>query len=70
MVGVETVLEGGSEAERPIAYRDIAVLYRSRATLRYFEAALGRRRIPYTIAGAPHLGDRQEILEPPERLCA
>ncbi len=63
MVGVETVLEGGSEAERPIAYRDIAVLYRSRATLRYFEAALGRRRIPYTIAGAPHLGDRQEILD-------
>jgi len=63
MVGVETVVGGGAEAERPIAYRDIAVLYRSRAALRYFEAALGRRSIPHTIAGAPHLGDRQEILD-------
>ncbi len=63
MVGVETVLGEGSEVERSIAYRDIAVLYRSRAPLRYFETALGRRGIPYTIAGAPHLGDRQEILD-------
>ena len=63
MVGVETVVGGGAEAERPIAYRDIAVLYRSRAALPYFEAALGRRSIPHTIAGAPHLGDRQEILD-------
>ncbi|HJO02374.1 MAG TPA: UvrD-helicase domain-containing protein [Acidobacteriota bacterium] len=63
MVGIETVLEGGPETERPIGYRDIAVLYRSRSALRHFEASLGRRGIPYTIAGAPHLGDRQEILD-------
>ena len=63
MVGVETVSTTGSDTDRPIACRDIAVLYRSRSTLRYFEAALGRRGIPYTIAGAPHLGNRQEILD-------
>ena len=63
MVGVESVLVEESETERSIAYRDIALLYRSRTTLRSFEAALRRRGIPYTIAGAPHLGDRQEVLD-------
>ena len=63
MVGVEEVAGDDPETGRAIAYRDIAVLYRSRAALQHFEAAFGRRGIPYTIAGAPHLGDRQEILD-------
>lgn len=63
MVGRELVIDPDSGQPRPVAYRDVAVLYRTRSVLRDFEAALARCGVPYYVAGAPHLGDRQEILD-------
>ncbi len=48
---------------RPLACRDIALLYRSRAGLTHFETALKRYGIPYFVSGMTHLGERQEILD-------
>lgn len=48
---------------RPLAFRDIALLYRARGGLAHFETALKRYGIPYFISGMAHLGERQEILD-------
>ena len=61
--GASRVTDPDDGTVRPIAYRDIAILYRSRSVLTEFERALSHAGIPYYIAGAPHLGKRQEILD-------
>ncbi|WP_419857242.1 UvrD-helicase domain-containing protein [Candidatus Palauibacter irciniicola] len=48
---------------RPLAFRDIALLYRSRGGLKHFETTLKRYGIPYFVSGMAHLGERQEILD-------
>ena len=48
---------------RPLAFRDIALLYRARSGLEYFETTLKRHGIPYFVSGMAHLGERQEILD-------
>ncbi len=48
---------------RPLAFRDIALLYRARGGLEYFETAFKRYGIPYFVSGMAHLGQRQEILD-------
>ena len=63
MVGEEEITDPDTGQRRPVAFRDIAVLYRGRNVLGDFEAALSRQGVPCTIAGAPHLGSRQEILD-------
>lgn len=61
MVGNEEICDPDTGERRPIDYSDIVVLYRSRNVLADFESALSRQQVPYYVAGAPHLGDRQEI---------
>ncbi len=63
-------LEGRMEVEdpdtgvrRPLELRDIAVLYRTRTGLEHYEAGLTRYGIAYHLAGAPHLNERQEVLD-------
>ncbi|NIR59809.1 MAG: hypothetical protein GWO02_09920, partial [Gammaproteobacteria bacterium] len=63
MVGVERIVDPDDGTERPVRHSDIAVLYRGRTVLPPFEAALSSHGVPYYIAGASHLGDRQEILD-------
>jgi ATP-dependent exoDNAse (exonuclease V) beta subunit len=63
LVGHADIIDAEDGKRRPIANRDIAILYRSRKVLPAFEAALSRAGIRYYISGAPHLGDRQEILD-------
>lgn len=48
---------------RPLACRDIALLYRSRGGLKHFETTFKRYGIPYFVSGMAHLGERQEILD-------
>lgn len=57
------VADPESGERRDLAFRDIAVLYRARTGLEHFEAGLTRYGIPYYLAGAPHLKDRQEIAD-------
>ncbi len=61
--GRETISDPDTGERRPCQYSDIGVLYRSRTGLEYFETALSEAGIPYWLAGAPHLGERQEILD-------
>lgn len=63
MVGRTFVRDPDTEEIRPLAHRDVAVLYRARTGLELFEKELTRYGVPYFIAGAPHLNDRQEILD-------
>ncbi len=48
---------------RRCEFRDIALLYRARTGLEHFEAALACHGIPYYLSGAPHLAERQEVLD-------
>ena len=52
-----------SAERRLLEFRDIALLYRARTGLEHFETALTRFGIPYFLAGAPHLNERQEVLD-------
>jgi ATP-dependent exoDNAse (exonuclease V) beta subunit len=63
MVGTEPITDPDDGSERLVRHSDIAVLYRGRTVLPAFEAALSSHGVPYYIAGASHLGDRQEILD-------
>jgi len=63
MVDNEQITDPDDGTVRSIRHSDIAVLYRGRTVLPAFEAELSRHGVPYYIAGAPHLGDRQEILD-------
>jgi len=50
-------------ARRKLAFRDCAVLYRARSGLEHFEQALTRYDVPYYVAGASYLNERQEIVD-------
>jgi ATP-dependent helicase/nuclease subunit A len=52
-----------SGATRKLAFRDCAVLYRGRSGLEHFAQALTRYDIPYYVAGASYLNQRQEIVD-------
>lgn len=51
----------GGEAVRPLAYRDIAVLFRTRTHLPTYESALFHAGVPYTVQGGRGLLDRPEV---------
>jgi ATP-dependent helicase/nuclease subunit A len=63
MIAGEQVIDPETGEPTAIKPRHIAILYRSRGVLEQFEATLSKSQIPYYISGAPHLGDRQEILD-------
>ncbi|MEZ4323509.1 MAG: UvrD-helicase domain-containing protein [Myxococcota bacterium] len=48
-------------ARRGISYDDMAIIYRTNATSRPFELALGERRIPYRIIGGKKFYARREV---------
>ena len=62
-VGRDRVRDPDSDELRPLAFRDIALLYRARSGLEHFETAFKRYGIPYFVSGMAHLGERQEILD-------
>ena len=62
-VGRDEVRDPDTGEPRPLAFRDIALLYRARSGLEHFETALKRYGIPYFVSGVAHLGERQEILD-------
>ncbi|WP_419861102.1 UvrD-helicase domain-containing protein [Candidatus Palauibacter sp.] len=62
-VGRDEVRDPDTGERRPLAFRDIALLYRARSGLEHFETALKRYGIPYFVSGVAHLGERQEILD-------
>ena len=62
-VGRDEVRDPDSGELRPLAFRDIALLYRARSGLGQVETALKRHGIPYFVSGMAHLGERQEILD-------
>ncbi len=62
-VGRDEVRDPDTGELRPLAFRDIALLYRARSGLEHFETALKRYGIPYFVSGVAHLGERQEILD-------
>lgn len=43
--------DDGAEVRRPVAYGDIAVLFRTRTKLKLFEAALAEQGVPYYVGG-------------------
>lgn len=63
------VIDEKTGEPRRCEFRDIALLYRARTGLEHFEAALARHRIPYYLSGAPHLAERQEVLDLVNVLC-
>ena len=62
-VGRDEVRDPDTGELRPLAFRDIALLYRARSGLEHFETVLKRYGIPYFVSGMTHLGERQEILD-------
>ena len=62
-VGRDEVRDSDSGELRPLAFRDIAVLYRARTGIGHVETTLKRYGIPYFVSGMAHLGERQEILD-------
>ncbi|WP_420615003.1 UvrD-helicase domain-containing protein [Candidatus Palauibacter sp.] len=62
-MGRDEVRDPDTGELRPLAFRDIALLYRARSGLEHFETALKRYGIPYFVSGVAHLGERQEILD-------
>jgi DNA helicase II / ATP-dependent DNA helicase PcrA len=48
-------------ADRQLALRDFAILYRANAQSRAFEEALRRERTPYRVIGAVRFYDRREV---------
>lgn len=54
---------GAPGARRKLSFRDCAVLYRARSGLEHFEQALTRHDVPYYVAGASYLNERQEIVD-------
>ncbi len=62
-VGRDAIRDPDTGELRPLAFRDIALLYRARTGLEHFETALKRHGIPYFVAGMMHLGERQEVLD-------
>lgn len=62
-VGRDELRDPDTGELRPLAFRDIALLYRARSGLEHFETALKRYGIPYFVSGVAHLGERQEILD-------
>ncbi|WP_419949884.1 UvrD-helicase domain-containing protein [Candidatus Palauibacter sp.] len=62
-VGRDRIRDPDSGEPRPLAFRDIALLYRARTGLEHFETAFKRYGIPYFVSGMAHLGERQEILD-------
>lgn len=51
----------GTAARDPVAYRDIAILYRAHYVTRAVEEALVREKIPYTIYSGVQFFDRREV---------
>lgn len=51
----------GTAAGDPVAYRDIAILYRAHYVTRTMEEALVREKIPYTIYSGVQFFDRREV---------
>ncbi len=51
----------GTEAAQAVTYADIALLFRSRTAMAYYEAALRRRNIPYLVLGSRSFYQRREI---------
>lgn len=62
-VGHDAIRDPDTGELRPLAFRDIALLYRARSGLEHFETTLKRYGIPYFVSGMTHLGERQEILD-------
>ena len=62
-VGRDEIRDPDTGELRPLAFRDIALLYRARSGLEHFETAFKRYGIPYFVSGMAHLGQRQEILD-------
>jgi len=62
-VGRDEIRDPDTGELRALAFRDIALLYRARGGLEYFETTLKRHGIPYFVSGMAHLGERQEILD-------
>lgn len=62
-VGRDEVRDPDGGELRPLAFRDIALLYRARSGLAHLETAFKRYGIPYFVSGMAHLGERQEILD-------
>jgi len=63
LVANATVIDPDSEQVRPGRYADIAILYRARTNLELIEEGLRSTGIPYHIAGAQNLSERQEIVD-------
>ncbi|MFW6198861.1 MAG: UvrD-helicase domain-containing protein, partial [Acidobacteriota bacterium] len=57
------IADPDSGQRRPLRFSDCALLYRARTGLEHYETALTRYGIPYFLSGAPHLNERQEILD-------
>lgn len=59
--------DDGEEAARPVRYGDVAILLRTRAKLKVFEAALAERGIPYVVVGGIGFYRKAEVRD---LLCA
>lgn len=58
-----TIVDPSSLQPRDCAYRDVAILFRSRAPVSCLVAALDRYGVPYYLAGDAGLKDRLEVLD-------
>src|SRR6185436_6441843 len=67
MVGIETVSvaveEGATAIHRPIAYRDVALLFRAMTEVYIYESALRRAGIPYVTVDGKGFYAREEITD-------
>jgi ATP-dependent helicase/nuclease subunit A len=61
--GKEPVIDADTRVRRDCAYRDMAVLYRSRTDLHIYQDALRRAGVPYYEHSPAGLAGRQEILD-------
>ena len=62
-VGTLEIRDPETDEARPLAYRDIALLYRASTGVDAFATAFKRYGIPHFVSGLAHLGQRQEILD-------
>ena len=58
-----TIIDPGTGAPRLCRYRDVAILFRTRAPVPYLVEALARYGVPYYLAGDAGLKDRLEVLD-------
>ncbi len=58
-----TIVDPGSGEERPCRYRDIAILFRTRTSVKHLTPQLEHYGVPYYLAGDAGLKGRMEVLD-------